>query len=395
VTPDLPASFGFKPRYFNPYGVNTWLEHIPFAYDLVQSVRPELVVELGTYYGESYFAFCQAVQDAGLACECRAVDTWSGDAHSGYYEDAVFAEVDAHNFQHYSRFSRLIRARFDDTVSDFQDQSISILHIDGLHTYDAVSRDFKLWQPKVRRGGIVLFHDIVERNHGFGVWRLWEELQQDFRGFAFHHSHGLGVLRNQGACARDLLTQLLEASPAEQEKYRDYYSRCGAQLSAEARLHIRHARVQLFFSGTGEFSERQSQSVYLRLGEWQTVRFHIAESFGGHARIDPTGTPGIIEFAELTIERCGGSRQLWALDRRSADQVGVCGTAVRLPFPETLLTILSTGDDPILVLPKIDADPQGIVVRAVMRVRTQASEIAGVFAEILQQAGRGTPVTFR
>jgi hypothetical protein len=383
----LPASFGFVPSYFNPYGVNTWLEHVPFAYDLVRSVRPELVVELGTYYGESYFAFCQAVQDAGISCECRAVDTWGGDAHSGYYEDAVFAEVDAHNAQNYSRFSQLIRARFDDAVTGFQDQSISILHIDGLHTYQAVSHDFELWRPKVRPGGIVLFHDIAERNNGFGVWRLWEELQHDYPGFAFQHGHGLGVLRNHGGGARDLLTELLEASPAEREKFRKYYSQCGAQLSAQASLRLRHARVQLFYSNTREFSERQSQSFYLRLGDWQPVRFRIVESFGGYARIDPLDSPGIVEIAELTIDRCNSER-LWSLDRRSAGQVGVCGTAVRLPSSETLLTILSTGDDPILLLPRIGTDPEGVVVRAVMRVRTEASEIARVFAETLQQARR-------
>jgi hypothetical protein len=358
-------------------------------------VRPELVVELGTYYGESYFAFCQAVQDGGISCECRAVDTWGGDAHSGYYEDAVFAEVDAHNARNYGRFSQLIRARFDDAVNGFEDQSISILHIDGLHTYEAVSHDFELWQPKVRPGGIVLFHDIAERNNGFGVWRLWEELQHNFRGFAFQHGHGLGVLRNRGGGAGDLLTELLEASPAGQEKFREYYSQCGARLSTQASLRIRHARVQLFYSSSGEFSERESQSFYLPLGDWQRVRFRIAEGFGGHARIDPMGTPGIVEITELTIERSSNSERLWSLDRKSAGQVAVCGTAARLPSSETSLTILSTGDDPILLLPKVGADPQGVVVQAMMRVRTKASEIAGVFAETLQQAGRENSIIAR
>ena len=39
---------------------------MPFAYDLVHSLRPCLIVELGTHCGDSYFTFCQAVKDAGL-----------------------------------------------------------------------------------------------------------------------------------------------------------------------------------------------------------------------------------------------------------------------------------------------------------------------------------------
>src|ERR1700760_1482815 len=38
-----------------------WREHIPFAFLLIDLLRPATLVELGTYYGDSYCAFCQAV----------------------------------------------------------------------------------------------------------------------------------------------------------------------------------------------------------------------------------------------------------------------------------------------------------------------------------------------
>lgn len=395
MVPDLPPSFYFKPRYTNPYGVNTWLEHIPFAYDLVHSVRPELLVELGTHYGESYFGFCQAVEDAGITCECRAVDTWSGDAHAGFYDDAVFAQVEAHNKKYYRRFSSLIRSSFDDAIGKFQDGTISILHIDGLHTYEAVSHDFQLWLPKVRPGGVVLFHDIAEHGHDFGVWQLWEELQRNFPTFSFYHGHGLGVLRNHGPHARDLVSEMLEGDLDRQNKFRGYYARCGAQLLADAKSQACHARVQLFYSPTQEYSEQQSQSAYVRLDEWQPVRFRIAENFSGRLRLDPLDVPGIVEISELVIERCDNFELLWSLDPESANQVDVTGNALRLPPEDSVLTILSNGNDPRLLLPPIITAPKGVSVRAVVRIRTEVSELAEYLGSALQHALDGLPVIAR
>src|SRR5664279_3845619 len=129
------ASLGFEPLYYRPHGAGDWSGHIPFGYDLVADLRPSRIVELGTYYGESYFAFCQAVAECGVECQASAVDTWRGDSQTGAYGEAVFREVSAHNQKHYEHFSTLLRERFDDAREHFADGSIDLLHIDGLHTY--------------------------------------------------------------------------------------------------------------------------------------------------------------------------------------------------------------------------------------------------------------------
>lgn len=173
---------------------SAWLEHAPFAFWLVEALHPRILVELGTQSGFSYFSFCQAVQRLQLQAACYAVDTWKGDEQAGFYGEDVFVDVRKHNEQHFSAFSTLIRATFDDASQYFIDETIDLLHIDGRHFYDDVKRDYETWRGKLSKRALVLFHDINVRERGFGVFRLWNDLRQAHPHFEFTHGHGLGVL---------------------------------------------------------------------------------------------------------------------------------------------------------------------------------------------------------
>jgi len=157
----LPPSL----RHFEPAFLtfSTWMDHLPFGYDIVEAVRPRLLVELGSHKGFSYFTFCQSMKDHDIDGLCYAVDTWEGDRHTDSYGEEVFQEVNRYNRQHYAGFSYLLRMLFEEALGHFRDASVDLIHIDGLHTYEAVRRDFEDWYPKLRPGGIMLFHDIAAR----------------------------------------------------------------------------------------------------------------------------------------------------------------------------------------------------------------------------------------
>ena len=66
-------------------------------------------------------------------------------------------------------------------------EELDFLFIDGDHTYEGVRRDFEMYSPLVRRGGVVAFHDIVphDRAHDpygqVGVPKFWSEIKSRYR----------------------------------------------------------------------------------------------------------------------------------------------------------------------------------------------------------------------
>ena len=173
---------------------SAWIGHLPFAFWVIEAVAPESLVELGTHGGVSYCAFCQAIKHLQLNTKAHAIDTWQGDSHTGDYPSETYNELREYHDQRYSAFSDLVRTTFDNAVLKFADGSIDLLHIDGLHTYDAVKHDFETWLPKLSDSAVVLFHDINVYERDFGVQEFWREVSSRYPSFAFEHGHGLGVL---------------------------------------------------------------------------------------------------------------------------------------------------------------------------------------------------------
>lgn len=210
---------------------SAWTGHIPFAGWLVEAAKPSMLVELGTHHGTSYLAFCQAIAESGLAAKCFAVDTWEGDEHAGTYDDSVYTSLLEYHQEHYADFSTLMRMTFDEASAYFDDGSIDLLHIDGLHTYEAVKHDFETWLPKLSDRAIVLFHDTCVRERGFGVWKFWEDVRTRYPSYEFTHAHGLGVLA-VGKRAHPLLeAPFLDASDVGATRINRLFDRLAVGIS--------------------------------------------------------------------------------------------------------------------------------------------------------------------
>ena len=371
--PDLPSR-DFEPRL---YGVGAWTPHLYFAYDLVATLRPGLLVELGVDRGESYFTFCQAAAERGTGTRCFGVDTWRGDHHAGEYDETTFAQVSEHNRAHYESFSTLLRCDFDEALDRFGDDSVDVLHLDGLHTKDAVRHDVDSWLPKVRPGGLLLLHDVGVRGKGFGVWKIWDELQQQSRSWTFEDGPGLGVCQKPPASPLPGFLDKLLASPNESnEALARYYTGRAQAMQEKISQHWRDGSirqtafaqqtiVQVFYSNDG--SHREEDSVYARIGHegWKNLRIELPPGAGAAPlRIDFVSALTTIEIASIRLTKRGET--LFAVDeQRRFDAVRLGGDGERIAGHTLRLRV--TGIDPQLYLPAVILPPGN--VPAVLEIR--------------------------
>lgn len=223
-----PIIFTYPERLVGP---DTWVEHIPFAMYLVDIVQPDVFVQLGIGQGNDYAAFCQAIHT--LEIDARAY----GITDSMTKEDVVndLAQV-------YPKISTILKESFETALERFEDASISLLHITGMHDYATISDLFNTWLPKMKPDGVILIDNVDIRNDDSEIRKFWEKIEPSYETFEFYHANGLGVVAlnerfNEGLEVltndRDLLSSFKTLFGVLGSRYTEVLSNDSDQILAE------------------------------------------------------------------------------------------------------------------------------------------------------------------
>lgn len=130
-----------------------------------------VVVELGCFGGESTAIF------ARFAGTVFAIDPWSDDYRvsiaAGCADPWVIDYLKQVPVPPMSEIERLFDERIasysnvrkykesaEAALARFEDESIDLVYIDSIHTYEAVRRQIEEWRPKVKVGGFLAGHDF-------------------------------------------------------------------------------------------------------------------------------------------------------------------------------------------------------------------------------------------
>lgn len=136
---------------------------------LVSEHELSVVLEIGTYEGGTYWAWCRlATANANLV----SIDFPENDEFSSRLR----------SYPRPSQSQTLIRADSHDPQTvrsvDGLRGSVDLLFLDGDHSYEGVRSDFENYAALVKPGGLIAFHDIVPNDDpAYQVDRLWTQLR--------------------------------------------------------------------------------------------------------------------------------------------------------------------------------------------------------------------------
>ena len=150
------------------------------------------VCEIGRFKGGSTILIASALPE-------RA-HLFSYDLHAAVETDVPGAHLDGELRNVLARYG--LESRVDLVVGDSHTveppaELLSLLFIDGDHSYDGVRADWRHWRDRVAPGGHLLFHDAVETG-GYstsseGVVRLMAEIERDASS-PFQRMPGAGAI---------------------------------------------------------------------------------------------------------------------------------------------------------------------------------------------------------
>lgn len=227
--PTFSAASFWSPDYLM---ASTWLEHAPFAFWLMDALRPHRVVEVGTQNGFSLLAFCQAGKGLGIGCACYGVGQWKDVEGNFPKGDNAYQRLAGVIEINYSSMAELRNLPPTDAAPYFSDSSIDLLHLTDQGPYEQVQETYQKWLPKISASGIVIIHGINLHDQHSGAWRLWAELKDQHPSFEFIHGGGLGVLA-VGSDTIGPLAALMRASKSEIDLIRAMYGRLGHSIAVQ------------------------------------------------------------------------------------------------------------------------------------------------------------------
>lgn len=140
-------------------------------FKIVQETEPGVICEIGTDRGGTLYLWSKVLGPDGVVFSIDLPRTYRKSLNR-FFRSSFFEKREVHFLREDSQLPET-KQKLDQKLNG---RPIDFVFIDGDHRYEGVKKDFELYAPLVRNGGIIAFHDILDP----GVNRLWKEIRSKF-----------------------------------------------------------------------------------------------------------------------------------------------------------------------------------------------------------------------
>lgn len=137
--------------------------------NMVQKFDNAIFVEIGVWKGKSTIYMAEKIMETRKNIQLWAVDIFEGNTGMANGQDKIpgnILQVYYKNIEPVKEYIHTIVGNSTEVHSQFQDENIDFIFIDGDHRYEAVKKDLKGWFPKLKIGGVIAGHDYNEPSCG-------------------------------------------------------------------------------------------------------------------------------------------------------------------------------------------------------------------------------------
>jgi len=173
----------YSPKWERFFWIKQVKEEIRGLVEIVETLKPTVIVEVGTNMGGSLFCFTKVAQQNALII---SIDLPEGLGGGGYplYRSDFYRSFASKNQE---MFLWRLDSHQIDTLNQLKEtlngRKIDFLFLDGDHSYEGVKQDFEWYSPLVRSGGVIAFHDIKPSlpDNWIQVGRFWNEIKENYQ----------------------------------------------------------------------------------------------------------------------------------------------------------------------------------------------------------------------
>jgi predicted O-methyltransferase YrrM len=157
-----------------PTDMQGWNSHHPFFEKIITGLRPNRIIEVGTWKGGSAINMAKICASLGLETEIICIDTWLGASEHVLFQEFRQSLNYKNGFPqlYYTFMANVISEGLQNTITPFPMASLNaavilktlavtadLIYIDAAHEYELAYADADAYWPLVTDRGIMLFDD--------------------------------------------------------------------------------------------------------------------------------------------------------------------------------------------------------------------------------------------